>query len=368
MERIYLDANGSSPSLKCAQDKIRELLGRFANPSSAHSEGRALRTIIDDARDDVANALLVKSKEIIFSSGASEANRLFVDALTLLAKKRNRALKLAMSIFEHPSLLKPVLAASDEGFFELEIFDKERPVKDWAELDVFVCCQAHNETGIVPKLNDYYQELNERCLVMSDISQSFARLGPIDPRADVLTFSGQKMGAFAGSGGLVLRGNAKELLPPWSGGGQERGFRPGTESLLLIASLGAAAAEIENERRLYAKLAPLRDAFEESVLASCKAQALIFGENRLANTSAICFLDCDPETLRIACDLQGLSVGFGAACSGLAPEPSFALTRLGLKPHEAKSTVRFSFSSSTSEAEVLEASERVKKIVAMARS
>lgn len=348
LTRIYLDANGSCPPVSRAKSAVLSSIDQLGNPSSFHEEGRLLRKRIDESRHHVAHAIGAKEKELIFTSGASEANRLFVDALVNKSKITGKSLRVVMSPFEHPSLLKPVIKASDLGFFTLTIvpIDGDGQFLDdeaIASCDVLIACAAHNETGIVPNIARLISMVSPETIVMSDISQSLSRLEIPDPRIDVLTFSAQKMGGFAGVGGIVLRGRAKSLEAPWAGGGQERGFRPGTENSLLIFACGEAAREVPNLRLRHQEMRSLRDNFE--LMLKQKVDLKIIGKNteRLPNTSAICFINEDADALRIACDMAGLSVGFGSACSGLAPEGSFALKRLGLTLSQEKSTVRFSF-------------------------
>ncbi|MCA9507378.1 MAG: aminotransferase class V-fold PLP-dependent enzyme [Myxococcales bacterium] len=365
MERLYLDANGSCPPCPEAQQKIIELAGLIGNPSSFHEEGRRLRSLIDDAREHVAQALGCKSRDVIFGSGASEANRLFVDAVMLKARQECRIPKVIMSPFEHPSLLKSVLGVADQQLISLELLeiDKNGAFIDLEKIkyaDILICCEAHNETGIMPDFDELLRNTNPSTLVMSDISQSFARKNTFcHERIDVMTFSAQKMGGFAGSGGIVMRGLAKNLKAPWQGGGQERGFRPGTESALLIAAFGEASRVIKRTRMQNLALEPLRNYFETE-LKSLECHIIGQSQKRLSNTSAISFAHPYPDALRIACDMAGLSVGFGSACSGLAPEGSFALKRMGIDTEQQKATIRFSFAPHTTKDVIDEALWRIK--------
>lgn len=369
MKRLYLDANGSMPAARAAQEKLISLLGLLGNPSSFHEDGRAVRMIIDEARSHIASAVRAKSKEVIFTSGASEANRLFVDALIKKARLHGARLKILMSPFEHPSLYKPVLEAGELGLIDVSIINVDGDGLldlDEAALgacDVLMLCQAHNETGIVPDLAKALKWVRPDAMVMSDISQGLARLPLIPSRVDVLTFSAQKMGGFSGAGALVLRGGATTLPAPWLGGGQERGFRPGTESTLLIAAFGEAARNLDELRAKHEKQAALRDDLEKIIAAKVPVQILGQHAPRLGNTSALCFLHADPDALRIACDLYGLSVGFGAACSGLAPSGSFALKRLGLSPQAEKTCIRFSLPPDALEEDVKEAARRLLQFI-----
>lgn len=361
MKRYYLDANGSSKALKEVREKVSEALPFFGNPSSFHEHGRALRAGLDEAREHVAKAVGAKAKELIFTSGASESNRLFVDSL--LKKFVRFKPKILCSPFEHPSLLKPLQYAHDAELLDLSIMEiakNQLILKDLEKYDAIVCCQAHNETGIIPDMS-FLDEIKANTIVMSDIAQGFSRLEKPDARIDVLSFSAQKMGGFSGAGCLVFRGKAKNLPPPWLGGGQERGMRPGTESFLLISAFGEAARLIDRERELNQKLKSVRDLFEAKLKQ--KFSVKIVGEEwlRLPNTTAVTFLGMDPDALRIGCDMAGLSVGFGAACSGLAPEGSFALKRF-MSLQEEKTTVRFSLCTDTTIEDMEEVLKRLEFI------
>lgn len=363
VKRIYLDANGSAPAIPEAKDTIKNIVDAIGNPSSSHDHGRVMRALIDDAREQVAQALDARAKEIVFTCGASESNRLFVDALHGLADRWERPLRVVMSPYEHPSLHKPIMhdahrlnvtimATDETGAL---VFDADA----CADIDVFIMCHAHNETGIINDVDGFAQKLSPATLVMSDISQAFARHTCLSSRIDVMTFSAQKMGGFAGAGGLLLRGNGKKLSAPWLGGGQERGFRPGTENTLAIAAMGTAAQYIERSRERSRRQIELRDYFEQNIANNAPVKILGARTDRLPNTSAVCFYEEDADALRIACDLAGLSVGFGAACSGLAPEGSFALKRLGLSRAHERATVRFSFSLETTQRDIDETIKRL---------
>jgi len=347
-------------------DKVQSALSYVGNPSSFHEHGRIMRMHLDQARINLAQALNAQPKELFFTSGASEANRLFIDALVLYAQKEAKILKIIISPLEHPSLLKPVLQAREQGYFDVKILEVRKngelifDKKLLKTCDVLICCQAHNETGIVPDLEEILLEIGADTIVMSDVAQGLMRLDPVSSRVDVMTFSAQKMGGLAGAGGIVLRGLAKKLSAPWSGGGQEGGFRPGTEASLLIIAMGEAALYINRERKAHQALRALRDYLESELKSSGKAYIIGEDQVRLPNTTAVCFFaHPDPDALRIACDMQALSVGFGSACSGLAPVGSFALNSMGLSLHEQKTCVRFSLVQNTSFSDIKEAASRM---------
>lgn len=364
LERIYLDANGSCPPTPLAKKVLASCLDMIGNPSSFHEHGRALRAMIDEAREHVSQALGVRGKEVIFTSGASEANRLFVDSLLLFSRHLGRKVRVVMSPMEHPSMLKPMVHAHDKGELDLLIMSTDENghliiPQQLSSCDVLIACKAHNETGILLDISSLITHLPENAIFMSDISQSFSRLDKPHERIDIMSFSAQKMGGFAGCGGLALRNRAKELKAPWLGGSQEKGFRPGTEAWPLIKAFGGAAFEIDAIRAKNQELLPLRVLLEEELLAHCSVKVIGYNCERLPNTSAICFYEEDADALRIACDMAGLSVGFGSACSGLAPEGSYFLNQMGLTQNEQRSTVRFSLAPDTSKDQIEEVIKRL---------
>lgn len=363
---LYLDANASVPPTQEALVALRESALVSANPSSPHARGREARRLLDEARRHVARALGGVDKDVTFTSGASEANRWLVDAIVALAGATARARRVVTSPFEHPSLAKPLEAAAARGEIELQVLDVTPAgalILDDAVLEnadaVFVTA-AHNETGVLPPLDDVLARVSASCVVAVDAAQAAARLLPVPARVDAVVVSAHKMGGLPGAGALLLRGNARLLQAPWTGGGQEGGRRPGTEALPLLAAFGAAAAVIERTRAETLALAALRDRLEKELLVAWPgARALGRGGPRLANTSAITLPDVDGEALRMAIDIGGVCVGFGSACSALAPEPSAALLALGLTREQARATVRLSLVPGSDDALVDEAVRRL---------
>lgn len=368
-DTLYLDANASAPPLPEALAALQEAALVGANPSSPHARGRAARRVLDVARRHVASALGGSDKEVLFTSGASEANRWLVDALVARASKEGRSLKVVSSPLEHPSLAKPLARAADTGALSLTLLavtPEGALVLDdaaLAEADAVLLTAAHNETGLVPALDEVLARVSPSCIVAVDGAQAVARLPPVPARVDAVVSSAHKMGGLPGAGALLLRGNARELAAPWAGGGQEGGRRPGTEALPLLAAFGAAAAVVERTRAETAALAPLRDALEEALLAAWPG-ATVIGQKapRLANTSAITLADVDGDALRMAIDRVGVCVGFGSACSALAPEPSPALIALGLSRERARATVRLSLAPGADRALVDEAVIRLTRL------
>jgi cysteine desulfurase len=348
---IFLDANAGMPALPEARDALVRALDVVGNPSSTHALGRAARTILDDARTHVARALGAEAKELTFTSGASEANRWLVDATAHLDASR-----IVSSALEHPSLAKPLAARAVRTFLAP---DDDVDGAVIADADVLFVTAAHNETGILPALDDVLARAKPTCIVCVDAAQLVARMGVLPHRVDAIVASAHKIGGYAGAGALVLRGNARALRARWLGGGQEAGLRPGTEALALHAAFGAAAAVVDDTRARHAHLAPLRDKLEAALVDAWGARALGADRARLPNTSALVVTGVDGDALRIAIDGAGVAVGFGSACSAMAPEPSPALRALGLSDDDARSTVRLSLPPTTTGPDVDEAIARL---------
>jgi cysteine desulfurase len=232
-----------------------------------------------------------------------------------------------------------------------------------AGADALFLTAAHNETGLVPDGAALFAAAPASCLVCSDAAQSIGRLGPPRDRVDAVVCSAHKLGGVAGVGALLLRGEGAQLPVPWSGGGQEGGRRPGTEATALVAAFGAAAAVIERTRADHGALAPLRDKLEADLVAAWPgARVLAAGAARLPNTTAIVAGDVDGEALRMAIDRAGVCVGFGSACSALAPEPSPGLLSLGLTARQARATVRLSLAPGATSQQLEEALARLTAI------
>lgn len=370
--RIFLDANASVPPIDQALEALRQPR-RYTNPSSPHHSGRLARRELDDMRRNVARALGAKEKQVTFVSGASEANRWLVDAIVALAETRSEPVTVVTSPLEHASLQKPLAGAAQRGALRLQILDVDGDgqLRLDAEMlggaDVVAVTSAHNETGVLTPLDDI-RRLAPDAILCTDAAQYWARCGAPLAEADFISTSAHKIGGLAGVGAMVVRERALALPSPWLGGGQEGGRRPGTEAVALIAAFAAAASLIDASVAAHASLAALRDAFEAKV-CSALPNVTVVGKDqkRLPNTSAIVIHGADGEALRMALDGAGLDVGFGSACSALAPEPSLALLAMGLTPADARATVRISLGPGANDVDVADAAARFVDVIRRVR-
>jgi cysteine desulfurase len=368
MKPIYLDTNASSPPIIQAKTALINSINNIGNPSSPHCLGRLQKTRLDSARLIIAKSLDTNEKNIVFTSGASEANRFLVESILSISKKNNQKLNVVTTPFEHPSLEKPLTHAAKLNQIKLAILKlkNEKIILDNKLLykaDVVFATQAHNETGIIIDWTNIIKNCKKNTILICDASQGFSKITLITSRIDAIVISGHKIGAFPGIGALMLSNNAKQFNAKWLGGGQERGLRPGTEALGLIEAFAAASKIIEIQRKQYQNISKLRDMMENNLL-KIWPNSKILGkkEARLPNTTAFLINNMNGEALRIAIDTQKICVGFGSACSGLSPEPSPALIAMNLTPKQVKSTIRISLHPKTTKQEILDAIMRLKKI------
>jgi cysteine desulfurase len=358
--RIYLDWNATAPLRREARAAALAALDVTGNPSSVHGEGRAARRLVEEARERVAALVAAKPRNVVFTSGGTEANML---ALTP-AIGGHRCARLLVSAVEHPSVLAggrfPAAAVerlpvSSEGVVDLSVLATRLAATPRPALVSLML--ANNETGVVQPVSEAARLVHEAGGVLHvDAVQAAGRIACNinELGADILTVSGHKLGAPKGVGALILREGAPPVEPLIRGGGQERGARAGTENVAGIAGFGAAAAVAAASLVADgARMAGLRDLFETK-LRAVSAEAVIFGAgaDRLPNTSLFAVPGMKAETAVIAFDLEGVAVSSGAACSSGKVQPSHVLAAMGVPAGLARGAIRVSLGPTTTESEV----------------
>lgn len=353
--RIYLDHNATAPLRAAARLAIDEANGVVGNASSVHSEGRRARALIERAREEVAGLVNARPAEVVFTSGATEANA------HVLAQGWDT---IFVSGIEHDSVLAPARAS---GARVIEIGANSLGVAHVEEVAAYVLSgaplgralvalqMANNETGVIQPVAELADFGHEHGLFMHvDAVQATGRL-PVDFAAlgvASLAISSHKLGGPKGVGALVIRDRV-DLVPFVRGGGQERRRRGGTENVAGIAGFGAAAAEARYSIDKWPSVAILRDALEAGVRV-CTPAAIVIGEGvpRLANTSCIALPGKAAETLVIKLDLAGFAVSAGAACSSGKVGGSQVLEAMGLGPEIAKGAIRVSLGPETTDHDI----------------
>jgi cysteine desulfurase len=354
--RVYLDWNATAPLRPQARDAAGAALDVVGNPSSVHAEGRAARRWVEAAREQVAALVGGEPRNVVFTSGGTEAN--------VLALTPAVGVRLLVSAIEHPSVLAGGRFAADQveqlpvtasGQINLSALQHRLAA---AEGKVLVSLMlANNETGVVQPISEAAQLVHAAGgLLHVDAVQAAGRI-PCDINvlgADLLTLSGHKIGAPKGVGALIRRDAALHIDPLIRGGGQERGARAGTENVAAIAGFGAAAAAaLAGLATESARMLALRTRLE-AALKAVSPGAVIFGAEaeRLPNTTLVAQPGMKAETAIIAFDLDGVAVSSGAACSSGKVQPSHVLAAMRVPPGLAGGAIRVSLGPTTTESDI----------------
>jgi cysteine desulfurase len=359
--RVYLDWNATTPLRPQARQAMTVALELCGNPSSVHAEGRQARRLVEEARATIAAALGATPRNVVFTSGGTEAN-----ALALRPGLRRGGLgpaqRLVISAIEHASVLAgggfpseriqtaPVTAS---GLIDLprlrELLERGPPA-------LVSLMLANNETGAVQPVAEAAEIAHGAgSLLHVDAIQAFGKIpcNINDLKADLLTLSAHKIGGPKGAGALVLAEGVSGLEPLLRGGGQELSRRAGTENVAGIAGFGAAAkAALDGLEDEAIRLEGLRDRLESGLKQT--SGAIVFSEAapRLPNTTLFTVPGLRAETAVIGFDLAGIAVSSGSACSSGKVQPSHVLQAMGFGSEIAQGAVRLSLGWSTQEADV----------------
>jgi cysteine desulfurase len=325
--RFYLDANATEPLRPEARAAALAAFGVLGNPSSIHGEGRAARRVLEDAREAIAARFGATPREVILTSGGTEANALAIHGLAAGGPVLRGATEHA-AVIAAAGDAAGIVPVGPDGGIRLDALAEMLP----AARGGLVCLMlANNETGTIQPVAEAAALCHAAgALLHVDAVQAAGRL-PLDLGglgADSLAISAHKLGGLTGAGALLLTATAADRLAPMQlGGGQERGRRGGTPALPAIAAFAAAA--VAATPREAQRLAPLRDAIEAAAVA---AGGRVIGADapRLPNTSCIALPGVRSESQVIALDLAGLAVSAGAACSSGKVARSHVLEAMGL--------------------------------------
>jgi cysteine desulfurase len=367
MTRIYLDWNATAPLRPEARAAMLSASDSVGNPSSVHAEGRAARRLVEDARQHVAALVGASAENVVFTSGGTEANVLALTPAIDSDGDRAPRQRLLVSALEHAS-------ARSGGRFALDEVE-EIPATPQGQVDLTaLACRlqalagegvsrtlvslqaANNETGVIQPVAEAARLVHEHgALLHVDAVQAPGRI-TCDFNAfccDLLTLSGHKIGAPQGVGALILR-EGLHVAPLITGGGQERGFRAGTENVTAIAGFGAAAALVSQQSLApVAQIQALRDRLEAG-LRAIAPRTMVFGSGseRLPNTTLFAVPDVKAETAIIGLDLGGVAVSSGSACSSGKVASSHVLAAMGVAPDLAAGAIRVSLGYTTTETEI----------------
>jgi len=378
---LYFDHNATTPprpeALRAAESVEREA---FGNPSSLHAPGRRARATLEESRERIAELLHVAARELVFTSGGTEANRLAIEGALGGAPEEPRP-HAVVSRIEHPSVIEVVEGLAARGSLDVSWVDAgvdgrispdefRGALRDATRL---VCVQhANNETGSIQPIeavaaavrSAWQGRAGPQPLIFCDAVQSLGKTTLEPPRlgADLASISAHKVGGAKGVGALWIRSGVR-FATRFGGGPQERKLRPGTENLPGIAAF-AAAMDIALEElgrpsetdgvRLGPRLA-------NRILETIPGAVRNGGPDHvLSNTVNVSFPGVPAELLAIRLDAQGAAVSLGSACASGSREPSHVLRSMGLPPDRVSSAIRLSTGWTTS----LDAVERLVVLLA----
>lgn len=363
MQKIYLDSAATTNVTNEVLTEMLPALGQnFGNPNSLHSFGREAMSLVDIARDRVANAINAKASEIYFTSGGTEANNWAIIGLALA--NRNKGNHIITSKIEHHSILEACKKLENMGFDVTYLPVDETGLVNIAELLHYISHKtvlvsvmaANNEIGTIQNIKTIAKIAHERgVLFHTDAVQAIGsfKLDVNDIEIDAMSISAHKIHAPKGCGALYVKKGVK-IDPLIVGGNQENDKRGGTINVPSIVGFGKA---IEITTRDYQvntkKVKSLRDYFVSKIQKEIpNVQVNGHYAQKLPSIASVSFLGVDGEALALLLDMNGIAVSTGSACSVGSTQLSHVLKAIGLTNEVAKSTVRFSFDLNNTKEEI----------------
>ena len=360
-DRVYLDWNATTPLRSEARAAMEAAWDVGGNPSSVHAEGRQARRLVEEARSAVANAVGALPRNVVFTSGGTEAN-----ALALKPGLRRGAgpatERLVVSAIEHASVLAGgrfspeaigIVGVTRSGVLDIAQLRAAIEGKPPALVSIML---ANNETGALQPLREAAEIVHAAGGVLHvDAIQALGKVA-FDVsalEADLLTLSAHKIGGPKGIGAVVLAEGLQGFEPLLRGGGQELGRRAGTENVAGIAGFGAAVkaamAALEGDA---VRFEELRNRLEQGLLRTTGTIVFSRDVRRLPNTTLFTIPRLKAETAVIGFDLAGIAVSSGSACSSGKVQPSHVVQAMGFGPEIAQGAVRLSLGWSTTGADI----------------
>ncbi len=346
---VYLDHNATTPIDESVLEAMLPFLRQqHGNASSRHEMGTVARRAVDRAREQVAAAVGARPSQVVFTSGGTEANNLFIKGAAAMLRPQ----QIVVSAIDHPCVAMPARDLVRAGWTLRRLAVDAHGVADLGDLGaalrlptgIVSTMLANNETGVLQPVAAIAARAREaRAWMHSDAVQALGKV-PVDFEAlgvHGLTVSAHKLRGPKGAGALVLDKRI-ELKPLLHGGGHESGMRSGTENVPAIVGFGAACdLAVARLAAFEAHCTALRDELDARLAA---AAATVFGRSapRVSNTTCFALDGIDGETLVIELDRLGFCAASGSACSSRSTEPSATLLAMGVVPDLARGAVRVS--------------------------
>jgi len=371
---VYLDHAATTPMVSASLDAMNASLKKLGNPSSLHTEGRATRKDVEDARELIAKSVGCQPSEIIFTGSGTEADNAAIKGLYWKSGKKI----IVISAIEHVAVIDPAewleahegaeivrIPVDKDGLIDLD-FLRDLIAKRGNEIALISVMHSNNETGVIQPIAEVVKIAGE-IFVHTDAAQSFTKvqLSYKDLGVTAMTLSAHKVGGPLGIGVLVLR-RAMEIPALLHGGGQEREIRSGTLNAPSIVAFAAAVAASHYDAK---KIEALRKKFEEGVTASVP-DAYINGVKsaRLPGIVNVTFPGTQSDSLLLLMDSEKVSCSTGAACSAGVHRPSHVLLAMGHTEVTAQSSLRFSLGATSTEADVDFALSVLPKVIERGRA
>ena len=377
MPSVYLDCNATTP----LDPRVRQVLLRYLDEeygnegSRTHEYGSAAKRAVQQARDQVASVVDCKREEVLFTSGATESNNLAILGLVDFGIANNRR-HIVSTMIEHKAVLEPLADLESKGFEVTYVKPQADGIVRAADVlsalrpDTLLVTVMHvnNETGVIQPLDEIASGMaNHSAFLHVDAAQSFGKIAVTlkNQRIDLISVSGHKIYAPKGIGALITRRRGYEkvpLKPLMFGGGQERGIRPGTLPVALIAALGEAAAlSVAESGKWMESCASMK---EEALKALLPLGGVPVGPEVgvISSTLNIRFPMLDSEALIVG--LQGYAaISNGSACTSSSYKPSHVLKAMGMDDVGATRCVRLSWSHLTPDPDWKKIAERIRQLI-----
>lgn len=350
-DEIYLDWNAATPPLPEVLGAMADAASRlWANPSSVHRAGRHARAALESTREQVASLLELHPRDVLFTSGGTEANNLALHSASTLVT----------SALEHPSVVEVArriearggrvcwLPTPEHGRIRPDDVARALSALGDPEDALVAIAAANHETGVLHPIDELAPLVHRAGARLHVDAVQLLGKAPHGQllNADSVALSGHKIRGPKGIGVLAFRGKAPR--PLLLGGAQERGLRPGTQDAVLAQGLGVALRHAQTTPDRYARLAPLRDRLERALTEVAMVNGT--SAHRLPHVSNVSFRDFPGPEMVAALDLVGIRVSSGSACSAGTSEPSKVIAAM-LGPEVAARAVRFSFGEESTDAQ-----------------
>ena len=351
---LYLDHAATSPVRPEVLEAMGPYLsGVYGNPSSHHTAGEAAAGALDDARARVARILGMRTGDVVFTAGGTEANNLAVKGIVLAALEAGRR-HLVISPIEHESILES--ADYLRRFHAVEVTllpvdargriapdDLTAAIRD--DTALVSIGHANNEIGTIQDATALASVTRAaRVPLHLDAVQSAGWLGLRDLGADAVSIAGHKLGTPKGIGALAVRGRVP-VEPLLHGGGQERGRRSGTENVAGAVALATALEIAEHEREVVAARVGAATRHFIALVLDSIPEAVLTGDalHRLPGTASFTFAGTSGESVLLELERRGVISSSGSACAAGSDEPSHVLLACAVAPEVAQTAVRFTF-------------------------